>query len=97
VATGTADELIGATRASTRVRFRLPEGIELPGRFAARQVGPALEIEADEPTRALHGLTEWALSADTHLLDLEVMRRSLEDVYLQLTAEASTDGDGEPT
>jgi ABC-2 type transport system ATP-binding protein len=95
VATGTADELIGATRASSRIRFRLPEGHELPGRFAARQVGTTFEIEADEPTRVLHGLTEWALSADTELLDLEVMRRSLEDVYLEVTTEAPTDGDGE--
>ena len=96
VATGTADELIGAARASSRIRFRLPEGVELPGRFGARQAGPALEIEADEPTRALHELTGWALSAETELLDLEVMRRSLEDVYLQLTAEAPVEDDGEP-
>ena len=96
VATGTADELIGAARASTRIRFRLPEAVELPGRFGARQAGPSLEIEADEPTRALHELTEWALSAETELLDLEVMRRSLEDVYLQLTAEGPDAGDEEP-
>ena len=95
VATGTANELINANRVSSRIRFRVPDGVELPGRFAAQRLGPALELETDEPTRALHHLTEWALSADTELLDLEVRRRSLEDVYLQLTAEAPAEGDGE--
>ncbi len=89
VASGTADDLIGAARAGSRIRFRLAEGIELPGGFAARRDGRALEIETDQPTRALHELTEWALSAETELLDLEVMRRSLEDVYLQLTADTT--------
>jgi hypothetical protein len=32
--------------------------------------------------------TSWALESGTELGDLEVSRRSLEDVYLQLTAEA---------
>ncbi len=87
VATGSADELIGAGSTSTRIRFRLPETAELPDTFAARRDISVWEIETDEPTHALHELTEWALGAETELLDLEVTRRSLEDVYLQLTAE----------
>jgi len=89
VATGTPDELIDAGSAVSRIRFRLADGADLPERFGARRAGGAWELEADAPTRALHALTEWALSADTELLDLEVTRRSLEDVYLQLTAEAA--------
>ena len=94
VATGTADELIGASRAGSRIRFRIADEAQLPGRFAARKKGSAFEIETDRPTRALHELTEWALSRDVELVDLEVTRRSLEDVYLQLTADDA--GDGEP-
>ncbi|MEO7295691.1 MAG: ABC transporter ATP-binding protein, partial [Candidatus Limnocylindria bacterium] len=87
VAAGSADELIGAASASTRIRFRLPELVEVPDTFGARRDVTAWEIETDGPTRTLHELTEWALGADVELLDLEVSRRSLEDVYLQLTAE----------
>ena len=87
VATGSASELIDATSVSTRIRFRLPASTVLPDAFGARRDGSAWEVETDAPTRTLHDLTEWALNAGTELLDLEVSRRSLEDVYLQLTAD----------
>ena len=89
VATGSADELIGAGSTDTRIRFRLPETAQLPDTFEARRDISAWELETDTPTRTLHELTEWALGTETELLDLEVTRRSLEDVYLQLTAEAA--------
>jgi ABC-2 type transport system ATP-binding protein len=87
VATGTPDELIGSSSASTRLRFRLPEGATPPDRLGARRDGSAWEIDSETPTRAVHDLTGWALESGTELADLEVSRRSLEDVYLQLTAE----------
>ena len=40
------------------------------------------------PTEALHALTGWALEQRVELEGLEVRRPSLEDVYLELTAEA---------
>ncbi len=88
VASGTADELIGATSAATRIRFRLPDGAVPPEATGARVAGSAWEIESDAPTRTLNLLTGWALETDTTIGDLEVSRRSLEDVYLQLTADA---------
>jgi hypothetical protein len=36
----------------------------------------------------VYELSAWALAAGAELVDLEITRRSLEDVYLQLTAEA---------
>ena len=86
VATGSASDLIEAASTSTRIRFRLSGSNELPDTFGARRDVSAWEFETDAPTRSLHELTAWALGADTELLDLEVSRRSLEDVYLQLTA-----------
>lgn len=94
VATGTADELIGASTPSTHVRFRLADGVEPPTDLGVHAAASAYELETTEPTRTLHELTAWALSAGVELHDLEVGRRSLEDVYLQLTADAES---GTPT
>ena len=43
--------------------------------------------ETDDPTGLLHQLTSAALARGTGLEDLSVTRPSLEDVYLELTAE----------
>lgn len=94
VATGTANELIGASTPSTHVRFRLADGVEPPTDLGVHAAASAYELETTEPTRTLHELTAWALSAGVELHDLEVGRRSLEDVYLQLTADAES---GTPT
>ena len=53
-----------------------------------RENGREIVLETDEPTRTLHELTATALAAGRELDGLEVRRRSLEDVYLELTREA---------
>ena len=49
------------------------------------QGGEEIVIATDDPTRTLHELTSEALAEGFELEDLEVRRRSLEDVYLELT------------
>src|SRR3954470_23379425 len=49
--------------------------------------GEVVELVTDDPTRALHELTAEALARGETLEDLEVTRPSLEDVYLELTAD----------
>jgi ABC-2 type transport system ATP-binding protein len=49
--------------------------------------GELVETVTDDPTRALHELTGEALARGEQLEDLEVSRPSLEDVYLELTAD----------
>ena len=49
--------------------------------------GEAAEVVTDDPTRVLHELTGEALARGETLEDLEVTRPSLEDVYLELTAD----------
>ncbi|HWC26948.1 MAG TPA: ABC transporter ATP-binding protein [Solirubrobacteraceae bacterium] len=49
--------------------------------------GRVVERETDDPTALLHQLTSAALARGTALEDLSVSRPSLEDVYLELTAE----------
>jgi ABC-2 type transport system ATP-binding protein len=55
--------------------------------------GEMTSRETDDPTGLLHQLTSAALARGTGLEDLSVGRPSLEDVYLELTAEI----DEEPT
>jgi ABC-2 type transport system ATP-binding protein len=50
--------------------------------------GDLVEVQTDDPTRTLHELTEQALARGERLEELSVGRPSLEDVYLELTADA---------
>lgn len=50
--------------------------------------GELVEIESDDPTRTLHELTSDALARGERLDELSVGRPTLEDVYLELTADA---------
>lgn len=50
-------------------------------------------IRTAEPVRVLSRLCAWALVRDVELPGLEVVRTSLEDVYLQLTEDELDGGD----
>jgi ABC-2 type transport system ATP-binding protein len=50
--------------------------------------GELVERETDDPTSLLHELTTEALERGERLADLSVERPTLEDVYLELTADA---------
>jgi ABC-2 type transport system ATP-binding protein len=69
-----------------------PPGAHPPGaayRVAYRDAaGELVEVQTDDPTRTLHELTEQALARGEHLEELSVGRPTLEDVYLELTADA---------
>jgi ABC-2 type transport system ATP-binding protein len=49
--------------------------------------GGRVELETDDPTELLHRLTSEALARGDQLRNLSVARPTLEDVYLELTAE----------
>jgi len=88
VAEGTPDTLAGREKAAATIRFRLPSGAaELPPqlRSLAKMDGDDIELETTDPTRTLYELTSWAVQAGISLDGLEVMRPTLEDVYLQIT------------
>ena len=77
VATGSPRELLsGAT--GVEVRYR--------------RDGEEFVIATDEPTRVLHELTGQALAEGFELEGIEVRRRSLEDLYLELTREEAEVG-----
>jgi len=53
--------------------------------------GEPVECHTDDPTRLLHELTGEALERGERLEELSVGRPSLEDVYLELTADVTAD------
>jgi ABC-2 type transport system ATP-binding protein len=63
-------------------------GHEARVRVAYRNaLGEQVEHVTDDPTRLLHQLTSEALARGEPLEDLEVTRPTLEEIYLELTAE----------
>ena len=72
VGTGSPDELLSG-HASVEIRYR--------------RNGSEVVVATEEPTRVLHELTAQALADGVELEGLEVHRRSLEDVYLELTRD----------
>ena len=77
VATGSPRELLSGA-AGVEIRYR--------------RDGEELVVATDEPTRVLHELTGQALAAGFELEGIEVRRRSLEDLYLELTREEAEVG-----
>jgi ABC-2 type transport system ATP-binding protein len=90
VADGTPATLAGRDTARARLRFRLPDGAAPPAEVTAEPtVDGWVEIAPENLTAALHRLTGWAIEHGFDLDDLQVLRPSLEDVYLQLTGETA--------
>jgi ABC-2 type transport system ATP-binding protein len=56
-------------------------------RVSYQQNGSRVELETEDPTELLHQLTGEALARGERLEGLSVSRPTLEDVYLELTAE----------
>jgi len=52
--------------------------------------GSRVEHQTDDPTELLHRLTRDAIGRGERLEGLEVTRPTLEEVYLELTAEADS-------
>jgi len=97
VAQGPPASLGARDTARARIRYRLPPGTVPPDGLA----GPAgadgfTELAPDDVTRTLHQLTGWAIDQGVSLDGLEVIRPSLEDVYLALTGTSSGPGESHP-
>jgi ABC-2 type transport system ATP-binding protein len=89
VAEGTPASIGGRDRAVTRVSFRLPAGTAGPDHLAPGTTRDGrVEVVADDLTATLYRLTGWAVENGIELEDLNVVRPTLEDVYLELTGAA---------
>jgi ABC-2 type transport system ATP-binding protein len=86
VAAGPPATLGDRNRAGARVRYR-PSAAVTPPDGLAGELGPdgLTEFTTPDVVQDLHRLTGWALERGVSLDGLEVIRPSLEDVYLSLT------------
>src|SRR5262245_1818458 len=84
VAEGTPATLAGRDTARARLRFRLPDGATLPADLPVEPIADGwAELAPENLTAALHRLTGWAIEHGLDIDDLQILRPSLEDVYLQ--------------
>jgi ABC-2 type transport system ATP-binding protein len=94
VAEGTAASLGGRDAEVSILSFALPPGVlaaDLPPAVAAVVTGsPGGKVEAHvtSPLPLLGALADWAKARNVDLPDLQVIRPTLEDIYLQLTRES---------
>ena len=90
VAEGPPASLGQGRRSSPHVRYRLPEG-QTPPPDLTGTTGPdgITDLEPDDLTLTLNRLTGWAIEHGVSLADLDIVRPSLEDVYLALTGPDS--------
>ncbi|HEY2984265.1 MAG TPA: ABC transporter ATP-binding protein [Jatrophihabitantaceae bacterium] len=84
VAAGDPATLGGRDTARAIVRYRVPAGVQPPADLGVAADG-AVELVPDDIARALHRLSGWAIENGVSLDDLQIVRPSLEDIYLQLT------------
>ena len=96
VALGDPETLAGRDRMLATVHFSLPPGVVPPLRFDLSSRAPNVyEVSSSQVTQDLFDLTSWALSTGVDLADLRVDRPTLEDVYLELTAEGTATNSNE--
>jgi ABC-2 type transport system ATP-binding protein len=89
VAQGPPSTLADRDKAAVRIRFSVPVGEIPPRQLGAALVDGVAEFSATDVAAALHQLTGWAVERKVPLDGLEIIRPSLEDVYLSLTDPAA--------
>jgi ABC-2 type transport system ATP-binding protein len=92
VAEGPPELLAGRRNGDAVIRFRVPDGVEpkaLPLVGIELEPGPDgyVTVRTEHPTGILWLLLDWAATRGEELEGLTVTRPTLEDVYLELTAE----------
>jgi ABC-2 type transport system ATP-binding protein len=91
VAIGSVEEIGAGLRTDALIRFRLPEGFA--GHHIADEAWAPVAVEGElatirvpDPQPVLYRLTSWAVHEGVHLDGLEVIRPTLEEMFLELTA-----------
>jgi ABC-2 type transport system ATP-binding protein len=87
VAEGTPATLGGRDQLPTDITFRLPAGTLAPPAATTSGEDGTWHLRTTDPTQTLYELTKWALDRGHSLVELNVRRPALEDMYLDLTKE----------
>jgi ABC-2 type transport system ATP-binding protein len=97
VASGTPEELIALAQAKTRLIFRTGKPLEsvIVGALAAvldsQPLDDGWRVTSDEPNRTISSLVQTLEASANEMLDLQIQRPSLDDVFLELTKTAWSD------
>jgi ABC-2 type transport system ATP-binding protein len=93
IAEGTPETLGGRDQAASRITFSLPSDAAvdtLPAMVRQSMIESSesyVSLSTSSPAPVLHELSAWALERGYDLVDIDVRRPSLEDIYLKLTRE----------
>jgi ABC-2 type transport system ATP-binding protein len=96
VAEGAPTTLGGRDLAAVRLVLPLDGAVALPAEDGWTVVGDAAVLEPEDMASALGRLSAWALASGSSLAGLQIVRPTLEDVYLELTGDARAVGDEPP-
>ncbi|MEO8519167.1 MAG: ABC transporter ATP-binding protein [Dermatophilaceae bacterium] len=98
VAEGAPATLGGRDATRARVSYRVPDGTAPPTELGGAPSAEGLvEFAPRDLALGLHQLSGWALENSVSLSTLQILRPSLEDVYLQLTSSATASPNPTPT
>lgn len=89
IAEGDTTSLRGAAHPLTTISFRLSDHCQLPAgpwEVGADRHG-RITLATSEPIEAIGAITSWALEVGVELDDLEMRKPTLEETYLELTAD----------
>jgi len=98
VASGTPDELIARSPSHTRLIVRAAQNLDpaalarLPGIVAAAEADGSVSLQTRDTGPAIIELVRYLTATGNELLDLQVRKPSLEDVFIELTGDP-----GEPS
>jgi ABC-2 type transport system ATP-binding protein len=87
-------DALGVGAAETEIRFAPPPGFaldELPDSAPVTLVDERARLQTQTPTKTLAKLCGWAAERGLELERLEVLRPSLEDIYLELVEDSQPD------
>ncbi len=95
IAIGRPEELGGRNLRPAEIRFSLPPGWSLGDVPDVPSEGRSMDgdrvlVVSTEPVIATQRITTWAVDNDIALESFAVTQPTLEDIYLELTAEAET-------
>ncbi|MEE9416544.1 MAG: ABC transporter ATP-binding protein [Acidimicrobiales bacterium] len=85
VAEGTASELADQVAVTPRITWKADDSVQVPEGFGAFREIESMIIETNDIVEVVHALTGWAKEQAVDLVDLDIVRPTLEDTFLQLT------------